>query len=142
LAKGNYNDDMKRPMILAAALILLDQFTKHFAATYLTETYSENVGVAFGIPIPYVLLIVINIALLGVILAWAHKDLNIKNPIEQSAIALVIAGGVGNLIDRITQGFVVDFISIWIWPTFNFADIYIVVGILLLIIFYAKIRRS
>jgi len=133
---------MKKSLILAAALILLDQLTKYMAAIYSFETYSENTGVAFGLPVPYILLIIINIALVVVILGWAHKDLKTKNPIAQSAIALIIAGGLGNLIDRITQGYVVDFISIWIWPTFNFADIYIVVGILLLIIFYAKIRRS
>lgn len=134
-------------LILAAtaALILLDQVAKYLAANYpcacaLFE-YSENTGIAFGIPVPPVLLIILTAALIVAIVYFAKNELNLRSPITQTAFALILAGGIGNLIDRLFRGYVIDFISIWIWPNFNFADVYIVVGVLLILTFYAKVKK-
>jgi signal peptidase II len=54
------------------------------------------------------------------------------------AFALVLAGGVGNLIDRALRGYVVDFVHVRYWPVFNVADAYLVVGIGLLLLFHRR----
>lgn len=141
----------KKFFIFTPLLIFLDQLTKFFISqnpktteiieNFFRITYSENSGIAFGIKIPFPLLIILNFVLLGLIFYIAKKELKIEKNITQISLILIIAGGIGNLIDRISKGFVVDFISIWRYPTFNFADIYISIGVLLLIVFYGKIRR-
>ncbi len=141
----------KKFFIFTPLLIFLDQLTKFLVSqnpktteiieNFFRITYSENSGIAFGIKIPFPLLIILNFALLGLIFYIAKKELKIEKNITQISLILIIAGGIGNLIDRISKGFVVDFISIWRYPTFNFADIYISIGVLLLIVFYGKIRR-
>jgi signal peptidase II len=49
------------------------------------------------------------------------------------SVALILAGGIGNLIDRIIHGYVVDFLSFWSFPVFNFADCCVVIGTFLLL---------
>lgn len=51
---------------------------------------------------------------------------------EKIALGMIIAGTVSNILDRIFRGGAVDYISIWIWPTFNLSDIIIVTGIIAL----------
>lgn len=118
-------------------LIFLDQITKHSV-----DMPIKNTGIAFGIPIQLIGIILMNILLLILLLYFAKKELNLNSKLAQYLLALVFAGGISNLIDRLYNGYVIDFISIWIWPTFNFADIYITIGILLLIIFYGKIKKA
>ncbi|MFH1218373.1 MAG: signal peptidase II [Candidatus Peregrinibacteria bacterium] len=135
-----------------ALLIFLDQLIKRLmidnADKILTIIpnffgfhYTENPGIAFGIPMPYPLLIVLTTILLIAVLFFAKKEIKLTDTISQLSVALILAGGFSNLIDRIFRGFVVDFISIWKWPTFNLADIYIVMGILLIIFFYGKLKK-
>ncbi len=78
---------------------------------------------------------------MGLIIYLAGKELNLNKKITQILLALIVAGGLSNLFDRFIHGFVIDFISIWIYPIFNIADIYITIGILLTIAFYGKIKR-
>lgn len=138
--KSNYNRGMKKhaltSFLFLIALIFLDQITK-----YSVDMPIKNAGIAFGIPIQLIGIILMNILLLILLLYFAKKELNLNSKLAQYLLALVFAGGISNLIDRLYHGYVIDFISIWIWPTFNFADIYITIGILLLIIFYGKIKR-
>jgi len=134
-------------------LVLIDQFTKRLSLdlpkegftiikNFFTFNYMENFGIAFSIPVPKTILILGTIILLILLTYLFFKEFDFKKRIAQASLILVLAGGIGNLIDRIFRGFVVDFISIWKWPIFNIADVYISVGVLLLIIFYAKIKRS
>lgn len=134
-------------------LIALDQLTKYLVHDYLpvsTELlgkffrieYSQNVGVAFGIPVPYPFLIVGNILLMGVIVWIINKEFDTDQPIGKTALILIISGALGNVVDRLVRGFVIDFIAVWRWPNFNLADTYISVGILLMIVFYGRIKRT
>lgn len=142
-----------KPGIWCLVLIVLDQLTKYLVHTYSQETveiigrffrieYSQNTGVAFGLPVPYTLLIIGNIVLMGLIIWIINKEFDLEQPIGKSALVLILAGALGNLIDRLTRGFVVDFIGVWSWPNFNLADAYISVGILLMIVFYGRIKRT
>lgn len=139
-------------VLITVDFFVLDQVSKYFAKSYLEQPvnivenifkfeYAENTGIAFSLPVPYIVIIISNILLIGLLIYLAGKELNLSNKIAKIATSLLIAGGVGNLIDRILHGFVIDFISVWKYPLFNLADMYIITAVLLLIVFYGKIRR-
>ncbi len=142
---------------LAAAVLLvgIDQFTKYLAVTYikphgtvnilsidgnewLNFTYNENTGAAFSIlkDKQTFLIILTSIVILGVIILMLTK--RIKKTSYIWCFSLIIAGGVGNLIDRIVNNYVVDFIDLRIikFAVFNFADICAVTGTVMLMFFY------
>ena len=139
----------------AALLVGIDRLTKWMAATYvrpknsinlisfggrewLNLTYQENTGAAFSIlrDKQLFLIILTSIIILGVIILMITK--RVKKPLYIWSFALIVAGGVGNLIDRIFYGYVVDFVDVRIikFAVFNFADICAVTGTLMLIVFY------
>lgn len=142
---------------LAAAVLLvgIDRLTKWLASTYvkpassinlisidgrewLNLTYQENTGAAFSIlrDKQLFLIILTSIIILGVIILMVTK--RIKKPIYIWSFALILAGGIGNLIDRIAYGYVVDFVDVRIikFAVFNFADICAVTGTIMLLVFY------
>ena len=135
--------------------VLFDLFTKFLIQNnlYLNQSikinqffdivYVQNYGVSFGLfsrEMPHWFLIFI--ALLVVILILYLMIISNKN-LEKNAYFLIIVGAIGNIIDRALNSYVVDFISIhygsFYWPAFNFADIYITIGIIMLLIsFFIK----
>ncbi len=134
-------------------LIVLDQLSKYLVHNYYQEgmeiignflriEYSRNTGVAFGIPVPYPFLIVGNIFLMGLIVWIINKEFDLNQPIGKISLVLIISGALGNIIDRIVNGYVIDFIGVGSWPNFNLADSYISIGILLMFLFYGRIKRT
>ena len=142
-------------LAVAAALVGIDQLTKWLAVNYikpqgtvnlisfgdkewLNLTYQENTGAAFSIlrDKQLFLIILTSIILLGVIIMMLTKRIKKKSYIW--SFALIVAGGAGNLIDRIANNYVVDFIDVRIikFAVFNFADICAVCGTISLIVFY------
>lgn len=142
-------------LAVAALLVGIDQLTKWLVSTYiqpnsyinlisingrewLNLTYQENTGAAFSIlrDKQLFLIILTSIIILGVIILMVTK--RVKKPVYIWSFALIVAGGVGNLIDRIAYGYVVDFVDVRIikFAVFNFADICAVVGTIMLIVFY------
>jgi signal peptidase II len=65
--------------------------------------------------------------------ALAYSFLKSKQHSEKLALVFILSGAVSNMIDRATHGCVIDFIDLKIWPIFNLADIYITIGIVLLL---------
>lgn len=135
----------------ALALVGCDHATKMGAVHYLRETpqsivpgvlqltYAENPDVAFslmrtlGVPHPGWLMS--GVALMGTVLVMAWWWKRRSAPIaEQAAYALILAGALGNGIERAVRGYVVDFIHVRHWPVFNVADIVIVLGVGLLLL--------
>ncbi len=136
--------------------IVLDYFTKIWAIAVLkgqadieviegffTLSYLENRGAAFGIFQGRAsLLAFVTIIVMGLLF---YHYLREKNPSKLFIFShgLILTGALGNLIDRLRFGFVVDFIS-WHWkdayyfPTFNMADIFVTIGTGLLIIYIFK----
>lgn len=103
------------------------------AGSFLAFEYLENRGAAFGIlPNQTELLTVlsIGIAVAGIALMWRESR---AHPFMVIAIGMVVGGAVGNIIDRIRLGYVVDFIAVGVWPKFNLADAMITMGVLLLL---------
>lgn len=141
-------------MVSAVLLIFLDQYAKVLAAFYLKGKsgiplipgilelkylYPENRGIAFGMfQGKTVLFAVISIVLLAAII-WFF----IRIPKKMYYIPLILvcilmfSGAVGNLIDRVFRGYVIDFIyfSLIDFPIFNLADVYVVCGGILLVFF-------
>ena len=131
-------------IILGIFIILLDQITKAILIeknitiipNILNFTYTENTGVAFGIGSSnLILIIIVNIVVLGIIIKFIKEREEQVNFSILISLILILSGGIGNLIDRIVRGYVIDFIDINLFnfPNFNIADISISIGIISLI---------
>ena len=95
-------------------------------------TYVSNTGAAFGLLRGYSGLFIL---LAVAIAAWLVTELTRGEhpPLSRFALGLMLGGAVGNLIDRLRIGSVIDFIDLRVWPVFNVADSAITVGVALLI---------
>ncbi|HBW12854.1 signal peptidase II [Proteiniclasticum sp.] len=106
-------------------------------------SYLENRGAAFGIFQGRVYLLAFVTMIIMAVLFVMYQKTKKKTKLLTISTALILTGAIGNLIDRLRYGFVVDFIS-WHWkntyyfPTFNVADICITVGTGLLILYIIK----
>ena len=136
-------------IILGIWIILLDQITKAILIgknttvipNVLNFTYTENTGVAFGIGSNNLILIIIsNIVVLGIIIRFIKERKEQVNFSILFSLVLILSGGIGNLIDRIVKGYVIDFIDVNLFnfPNFNVADISIIIGIGILLIVIIK----
>ena len=65
-----------------------------------------------------------------------------RHPAIPAGLGLLIGGSVSNLVDRIRNGYVTDFIHLSHWPTFNLADTFIVIGVLLLVVGLGRTERT
>lgn len=99
-------------------------------------THIRNDGAAYNLfsQVP-VVLILMPALVMSAGLIYLGMFSKKKNPLLQIAISAVIGGGLGNLLDRITKGYVLDFFDIHIIPVFNVADIFICIGCGLLFIY-------
>lgn len=135
--------------IIISLILALDIFTKYLSTFYfkvseievikniLYFTYVENRGAAFGImQNNRWFFITVTLILIFIMVLYILKS-KPKNIILKLSLSFVIGGGIGNLIDRIAKGYVVDFIDVRIinYPVFNIADCFIVIGALLLCIY-------
>ena len=111
--------------LLACGVAALDQLTKFLAQTFFTST--TNTGAAFGLFPGHTLSLSIISALVLAALIFALQ----KYPYPE--LALLIGGTLGNLIDRIFRGYVIDFIAVGWWPSFNLADAASTLAVLFLI---------
>jgi signal peptidase II len=130
--------------LIAGFLLVADQVTKAMAEMYLLThpeqsiqvigdvlrlTYVSNRGAAFGILQDRTLVfVIVGIIVVAVILA-SYRYLPVASGSLNLALGLQLGGAIGNLIDRVRFGSVVDFIDIGPWPVFNLADSGIVIGV-------------
>jgi len=137
----------KKHFILGIVIIIIDQIVKGLMINkyatiipgILNFTYTKNIGAAFGIGTPIIVLIVNIVLVIGIIIAIIKFKNLITNYIP---VTLLLAGGIGNLIDRIFRGYVIDFIDVNLFdfPNFNIADICIVFGVIVII--YEIIKKE
>jgi len=119
-----------KKLLLAVALVVLDQVLKWYlqGKNFFIFKYSSNYGAAFGLMEGWTwLFILVALVVIAVILYYYKKV-----PYKYGLIFL-LAGTVGNVIDRIAYGFVRDFVSIWIFPVFNLADMFNWIGVILIV---------
>ena len=132
-------------ILTAAAAFGLDQLTKYIvrsnfslgeawpAGSFISLKYTTNSGSAFGLfPNQTTLLIIASFFAVG-FLIYFYKTHARPRKLLRLAIGLQLGGAIGNLLDRIRDGTVVDFIDVGPWPTFNIADSSIVVGMAILV---------
>lgn len=144
--------------LIIVLLIGIDQASKMWALNYLKEigsipiienvfhlTYVENRGAAFGM-LQNNQSIFIIVALIASVFGLYYLHTKKVNFLGKASIILIIAGAIGNLIDRVRIGFVVDYFDFrFIWEyVFNIADIFVVVGTIMLcayIIFFQEEKQ-
>lgn len=94
-------------------------------------TYVRNSGAAFSMLQGHAPLLILVTFAVFVLMAFYWRELSALGPVAQAGAGLVGGGAVGNLVDRIRYGEVVDFLHLHLWPVFNVADLSVVVGGLL-----------
>lgn len=146
-----------RYYVVAFIILLVDYLTKWMVRVrldpiqsveiipgYLRLSYWQNSGVAFGlfdavasVWKPYILAALAVVAVVVIVVYGEHMPPERK--LLRASLAIIIGGILGNFVDRIVRGYVIDFIDFHIydtfhWPTFNVADSAITIGIALLLI--------
>jgi signal peptidase II len=141
-------------MAVAGMVVLLDQVSKwlimkHFSlhesllviSNFFAITYVRNKGAAFGIlsdaRLRLPLLVAVTLLAVGFLLYY-YRQQPFRRRLARFALSLMLGGAVGNLIDRLRFGEVVDFLDVYWhryhWPAFNVADSAITVGVILLLV--------
>jgi signal peptidase II len=145
--------DSWRDFVFAAIALLViaaDQFTKWWLRAGLAPGESlfdvgffriinaQNTGAAFGIfqghPLVFTVIDFVGIIIFLGLVLWARSRWPwLGSMWILSGLALLLGGTVGNLIDRLRQGHVTDFLDFKIWPAFNVADSCITIGVIIII---------
>lgn len=142
--------------LIVIGVILLDHLVKYLIASQMVPgesipvlpeifhiTYVQNRGAAFSMMEgQWIFLIVLPCAAIVtalIILFWKRKSWSVCMNLS---IAFICGGGLGNLIDRIVQGYVVDLFDFRVFPVFNIADIFICVGCGLLLLDVLRSERK
>ena len=115
--------------------------------SFLDIVYIQNYGVSFGFLsglVSYWILVIVGLLVTSLIY---YLMINSFKRLEKLAYFIIIIGALSNILDRIINSYVVDFISLhyydFYWPAFNLADIYITIGIIMLIIsFFIKSKEQ
>ena len=146
------NKNFKALSLITLLLIIIDQISKLFVLKFYSTSIVGNellgielvynTGLDFGFNDGNVKNIFLTVFVLIVILNFIINQIERIDKRTIIALSLVISGGIGNLIDRFLRGSVVDFIKIYKIPNFNFADFFVVVGWILLIIFLIDYTRK
>ncbi len=173
---GHANETMNRQLfqsqlirtallgVFLMCLVSLDQWSKYWIVQHMvfneaiemipgffSIVYTYNLGTAFGLfsqlpdhVRPYVVIALPTLMLFILFILFYTREF--RSWIATIALSSVIAGGVGNLIDRYLQGYVVDFLlfdlGFMLWPAFNVADICVSVGGTLLLIYFGLIYKA
>ena len=132
---------------LAAETVLRDHAPLRVVPGWMDLAYTENHGVAFSalerlsIHPPAWALFALAVGATSALLGLWFRRRRAPWP-EHAGFALVVAGALGNALDRVARGHVIDFIHVRFWPVFNVADILVVAGGLLLLLVHTRRARS
>lgn len=133
---------------IAIVVVLIDQITKFLIKNsfelnqtfpliknFFHLTYINNYGAGFGIlQQQRFILIFISVIIVGFMLFYLDR-IKDKESLLQVLVGFALGGTVGNLIDRAAYGYVIDFLDFQIWPIFNFADTFVSIGVIGLVIY-------
>lgn len=139
---------------IAILVALLDQFSKFFISRSISPGQSisvvknifhltpiSNTGAAFGIlKSQTIFFTAVSIFTAIAIIIYIRKKRD-NLPSRDIALALILGGASGNIIDRLRLGYVVDFLDFRVWPVFNVADSAITIGALLLLVSLLSARK-
>lgn len=136
-------------ILVTAATTLLDQSSKYLIAltkpqldlTVLELTFMTNTGAGFGLLAGQnaFLTLISAIAIIWIVFSYSKIPQEI---FPQTCWALCLGGIVGNFMDRLLRGYVIDFLNFRFWPAFNVADAAITIGAIGLAIYFWKSKNS
>ncbi|MBS3105970.1 signal peptidase II [Candidatus Woesearchaeota archaeon] len=136
---------------IASLIVFIDQLTKFLIKQnfQLNEsipiinnifhlTYITNTGSAFGLFKRLNIVLMVFSIIVIVVVCFSLKKIKDDEELLQLSVGLLLGGTIGNLIDRLDYGAVIDFIDFRIWPVFNIADSAVTISVVLLIILLWK----
>lgn len=149
-------------LVISGIIIILDQITKFLVdinmflyqsieiiPNFFNLTYIRNTGAAFGFlagnryPGRLIFFTLFSFIAIGCLI-YLLKNLRPRPKTAILSLSLILGGAIGNLVDRLRQGEVIDFLDLhwynWHWPAFNIADSSITIGVILL--FYQIVRKK
>ena len=150
------NKDYILALTISSIAVILDQISKSLILHYkfllpmkvwsfdiLNIVYVENKGISFGMLSEYNIPFWLGILSFAISLYVIFLIVKSESKLELTGLSLILGGAIGNGIDRLFSGYVIDFIDLYYgnfhWPAFNFADIYITIGIIMLLVsFFIK----
>ena len=120
-------------------LLAADQLSKAWALKALSVgektdfgfSLSYNDGVVFGLDLPIWAIYVLTLIVFGLAVWLVVENKLWRDKWHLTGLALLFSGAIGNVVDRVRFGYVVDFIKVYWWPTFNLADVFIVAAVVL-----------
>lgn len=144
----------KKYLLISLSIIFADQISKYFIKSSLNPfksidvidgffrlIYTENAGAVWGLlshKRGTIIPTLISVFAIGALVFISYQFLKIRkaSPWEFLSLSFIIGGALGNIIDRIFQGYVVDFFYFYVkdfsWPAFNVADMFISIGLVIL----------
>lgn len=140
-----FNKQLYWLLIPVAGIVLLDEWLKILALkrlpedgslladTFITLGIHKNYGIAFDIPFKLELIVIFSIVIGIFLLRVAHQNKD-RHPDITFSCAMIVIGALGNLYDRMTYGFTVDYIIVLGRSAINLSDIIIVTGVILLLL--------
>ena len=131
--------------VIALGIVLIDQIVKQLVLLFkpvwnlllATIHYVQNTGAGFGILKGQTLWLGVVSLLVAVGVIWYYPKIP-KEKWPQVLFAVFLGGVLGNLIDRLFRGYVIDYMDLGFWPAFNLADACISVSVIGLIVYYWK----
>ena len=148
---NHFNKNITYLLFLFLLLVSFDQLTKDLVIKklelyestnllpFLNFTFVVNYGFAFGfLNKPSLNQLVVSLIILSIIIYFLYLLIKTQDHIFRFSLVLILSGALGNFLDRIFRGFVIDFIDIYIsdyhWPAFNLADSWITIGFMILVL--------
>ncbi len=150
-------------ILIAAFIVLLDQITKFIISNnlklydeipvipdFFSITHIHNEGIAFGMlskngNISKIFVAALTCILIVLAIFAIFRGV-VKHPFGIVTVAMIVGGGIGNLIDRVFLHYVVDFFAFtffgWDFAVFNIADIFVTVGTVLFVIYFLFLEKS
>ena len=146
--------------VLILAILAIDQYLKSLVQLKLTAhqsipiinnilhlTLVKNTGAAFGLfknaTVVFIIISIISILFISILVFRSIKKGKLfSNPVFNSGLVLIVSGALGNLIDRLKFGYVIDFIDVRIWPVFNMADASITIGTILVFLSFIYSKKE
>jgi len=143
--------DIFLSLLTVVVIVAADRITKVFFSdllslgeslpiirNFLHMTLVHNTGIAFGLlkdqGVVFIIIPVIAIVLLVYNIYYYKSNNEVLSRLYIVAFSMILAGAIGNLIDRMTYGYVIDFIDFRVWPVFNIADSAITIGAVIIAI--------
>ena len=145
-------------LITVSSVVFIDRITKNFFSDLLSlgeslsivrnvfhMTLVHNTGIAFGLfknqGVVFIIIPMIAVFLLGYNIYYYRHSREELSRLYVMAFSFILGGAIGNLLDRILYGYVIDFIDFRIWPVFNIADSAVTIGAILIAIKCIPVKK-